>query len=220
MNELREQLQALLDPKWEKSSIVGAVAGPERQSTPDTGGVEALRGGWESLGEELAALRRSVGDLRDTGDRQAEGLAENTRATLDNTASRGRDVAASVRGALDSTGSHLGAASALSPLVSGLIKLFRHKSEPAPQPLPVYTPPERVRLDAALTGPMQDGLAPVDYGQDGLPRRSAGVYAPQITVQVQALDSRSFLDHSDDIARAVRQAMLNMHSLNDVVGEL
>ena len=30
----------------------------------------------------------------------------------------------------------------------------------------------------------------------------------QITVQVQAMDSQSFLDHSNDIALAVRQAML------------
>jgi hypothetical protein len=38
-------------------------------------------------------------------------------------------------------------------------------------------------------------------------------------VQVQAMDSRSFLDHSDEIARAVREAMLNAHALNDVVNE-
>ena len=42
----------------------------------------------------------------------------------------------------------------------------------------------------------------------------------QITVQVQAMDSQSFLDHSDDIAQAVRQAMLNMNSINDVVTNL
>jgi hypothetical protein len=34
------------------------------------------------------------------------------------------------------------------------------------------------------------------------------------------MDSRSFLDHSHDIASAVREAMLNMHSLNDVVNDL
>ncbi|MGI8990140.1 MAG: hypothetical protein ACR2I2_11230 [Bryobacteraceae bacterium] len=44
--------------------------------------------------------------------------------------------------------------------------------------------------------------------------------APQITIQVQAMDSRSFLDHSHDIAQAVREAMLNMHALNDVVNDL
>jgi hypothetical protein len=36
-------------------------------------------------------------------------------------------------------------------------------------------------------------------------------------VQVQALDSQSFLDHSDDIAAAVRQAMLTSTTLNDVI---
>ena len=43
---------------------------------------------------------------------------------------------------------------------------------------------------------------------------------PQITVNVQAMDARSFLDRSSDIAAAVREAMLNMHSINDVVNEL
>ncbi len=41
-----------------------------------------------------------------------------------------------------------------------------------------------------------------------------------ITVNVQAMDSQSFLDRREDIARAVREAMLESHSLNDVVSEL
>ena len=61
------------------------------------------------------------------------------------------------------------------------------------------------------------------WGENGLPR-SAGSgesgTAQQITVQVQAMDSQSFLDHSDDIAQAVRQAMLNMNSINDVITNL
>ena len=44
--------------------------------------------------------------------------------------------------------------------------------------------------------------------------------AANITIQVQAMDSRSFLDHSTEIAQAVREAMLNMHSLNDVVNDI
>jgi len=34
------------------------------------------------------------------------------------------------------------------------------------------------------------------------------------------MDSKSFLDHSNEIANAVREAILNSHSLNDVVLEL
>jgi 2C-methyl-D-erythritol 2,4-cyclodiphosphate synthase len=49
---------------------------------------------------------------------------------------------------------------------------------------------------------------------------SSQVWAPSITVQVNAMDSRSFLDHSDDIAHAVREAILSAHTLTDVVSEL
>ena len=36
-------------------------------------------------------------------------------------------------------------------------------------------------------------------------------------MNIQAMDSQSFLDRQDDIARAVREAMLHSNSLNDVV---
>ena len=41
-----------------------------------------------------------------------------------------------------------------------------------------------------------------------------------VHVHVQAFDSQSFVSRSNDIARAVKTAMLNSHSLNDVVAEL
>jgi len=59
----------------------------------------------------------------------------------------------------------------------------------------------------------------VDSAQGGMPRPVVERAAPQITVQVQAMDSQSFLDRSGDIARAVRQAMLESSILNDVVRE-
>jgi len=34
------------------------------------------------------------------------------------------------------------------------------------------------------------------------------------------MDSQSFMDHSADIAAAVRNAMLNLNSINDVVNDL
>jgi hypothetical protein len=57
----------------------------------------------------------------------------------------------------------------------------------------------------------REDAARTDYGQRA---------AAQITIQVQAMDSRSFQDHSAEIAQAVREAMLNSHVLNDVVNEL
>jgi hypothetical protein len=70
---------------------------------------------------------------------------------------------------------------------------------------------------AGGSNPATGGSAPLwpAAGQSG-----GGAPASQVVVNVQALDSRSFLDHSQEIAQAVRDAMLNMHALNDVVSEL
>lgn len=49
---------------------------------------------------------------------------------------------------------------------------------------------------------------------------NGGASSPSINVHVQALDSQSFITRSNDIAKAVKSAMLNSHSLNDVVAEI
>jgi hypothetical protein len=49
---------------------------------------------------------------------------------------------------------------------------------------------------------------------------SAPGASPQVTVNVSAMDSQSFMDRSSDIASAVREAMLNLHPINDVVANL
>jgi hypothetical protein len=84
-------------------------------------------------------------------------------------------------------------------------------------PMPFMLPPA-VNYQAGITGTGQ--VTPVDSGQNGQPRAQSANSAPQVTVQVNAMDSQSFLDHSDDIANAVKSALLNSHSLSDVIGDL
>jgi hypothetical protein len=60
----------------------------------------------------------------------------------------------------------------------------------------------------------------VEYGQTGQPRALPASPAQQVTIQVNAMDSQSFLDHSEDIAQAVKAAMLSSSSLNDVIADL
>ena len=111
------------------------------------------------------------------------------------------------------------------PLVRGIMGLFGGGGAPEPAPLVKYQRPSPIAFEAANTA---SGVTGLDYGQSGLARAVPSVPAvaeasaalPAITIQVQAMDSRSFLDHSSEIAQAVREAMLNMHSLNDVVSEL
>jgi hypothetical protein len=129
------------------------------------------------------------------------------------------------------------------PLVTGLIGLFSG-GDSTPTPLTKYAMPDKIDFEGADTG---SGTSDMDYDQMGTPRTynaspasssspasslaspalsppspaSSPASAPsQITVNVQAMDSQWFMDHSSDIAQAVRNAMLNMSSINDVVSDL
>jgi len=133
------------------------------------------------------------------------------------------------------------------PLVSELLGLFGGGGSTAPAPLVKYAMPAAINFEAADSG---SGTSNADTDQWGMPRAysaggaGAGTQAsgtpgstatqnnnpgkgssgtpasPQITVNVQAMDARSFLDRSHDIAAAVRDAMLNSNSINDVVNDL
>jgi hypothetical protein len=76
--------------------------------------------------------------------------------------------------------------------------------------------------DAGGTGsPSPGGVNTGEAGAAVAPGSAGSTQAsPQITVNVQAMDAQSFLDRSSDIAQAVRSAMLNMSSINDVVSDL
>jgi hypothetical protein len=105
----------------------------------------------------------------------------------------------------------------LLPILGGLFGLFGGGGPESLPPLVRYQMPEAVSYDAAeVDGHMEAG----DYSQSGTPRGYGGSAATGITVNVQAMDSQSFLDRSSDIAAAVRQAMLNSNAINDLVGEL
>jgi hypothetical protein len=117
------------------------------------------------------------------------------------------------------------------PLVTGLFGLFGGSTEEAAPPLQKYAMPQAISFESADSG---GRLVASDRDQTGAPRvyqqqggsgegstavgQTAG--GPQITVNVQAMDAKSFMDHSSEIAQAVRGAMLNMSSINDVLGEL
>jgi hypothetical protein len=124
----------------------------------------------------------------------------------------------------------LGGGLTLLPMVSGLLKLFGagNKQDALP-PLEKFEMPAPIRAEAGLNRNGETFL--IDRGAGDRVRplptptaESPAAGGPQpgasITVNVQAMDSQSFLDRREDIARAVREAMLQSHSLNDVVSEL
>jgi hypothetical protein len=152
---------------------------------------------------------------------QADLIQANTQALQSNTGAHG----ASVGGSIESTAaSFLGGSLGLfSPIVSGLLSLFGvGGSSSAPAPLPFYTPPPSVQMSDTLrtaTPSTVSAGSPTAGGGSGSSASNASA-APQVTVNVSAMDSQSFMDRSGDIANAVRQAMLNLHPINDVVASL
>jgi len=172
-----------------------------------------------SLNEQLAQLTQGIGYLTPASQMQAQALLANTQALAVNTTAHS---SGGVTGALSGLASTLtGGLLSVSPILSGIMSLFGGGGSSSPPPLtPFYLPPT-VNFQAANAGGSAGPQLPgADFGQSGQPRAMTQAPAPQITVQVQAMDSRSFMDHSSDIAQAVRDAMLNMHSINDVISNL
>lgn len=164
----------------------------------------------------LSQAGQQIAQLQSAYQQQASLIQANTQAIQSNTSAQGKSSGGSVAGGLASSlfgGFGLGL---LSPLVSGIASLFGGGSS-TPPPLSVYVPPSPVSINAPIYSPTP---ATASTGNTSSAAAAASQAAPQVTVNVNAMDSQSFLDHSTDIANAVREAMLNMHPLNDVVASL
>jgi hypothetical protein len=196
--------------------VFKSVAPKGRGGQSVTSGIDAAVTG-SNLSPALAEAASEIAKLREVYQRQADLIAANTQA-LSHAGSAGSSVAGKVANTASSAlGSGLGL---LSPIVSGLLGLFGHHAT-TPAPLPVYTPPAPVAVDAVLRSASAPAPATAAPAVSAAPTPAVQpAYAPQITVNVSAMDSRSFLDRSTEIASAVREAMLNNHPINGVISDL
>ena len=179
------------------------------------------------LGTSLSQAGQQIAQLQQSYQQQASLIAANTQAIQSNTSAQSSHSALSTVGSAAS--SMLGGFGLLSPLISGIASLFHHSS--TPPPLPIYTPPAPVAINATLnsaapnatanstTNSTTTGAATTSQAQSAS-ASSQPMPAAQVTVNVNAMDSQSFMDRSNDIANAVREAMLNMHPINGVVASL
>lgn len=191
-------------------SIGGANAGPADAQGGGSGGTG------QSLGEQMSSLVSQITTLNTTQQAAVDALQDNTQAVSQNTTSKGTtgsSVGSTIGGI---AGSVLGGGLSLSPLISGLVSLFGGGGQSTPAPTP-FALPAPIQYQAGLTGGVGGQIGPVDYGQSGQARPQNQASSQQVTIQVNAMDSQSFLDHSDDIANAVKAAILNSSSLNDVI---
>jgi hypothetical protein len=196
-----------------------------KANSPSDGLVSLLRasglGGGDSLDTQMTGIADQLQQLKAIND----ALTQQTIAAMTQLASGGSSTGdsnqSSTLGTIGSTlGGVLSGGLGLAPLISGLAGLFGGGSDAsAPAALPTYMAPLPIHLDAGFSE-AGGGAFGVDSAQGGAPRGMTSAPAAQITVQVQAMDSRSFLDHSQEIAMAVRQAMLETTVLNDVIREV
>ena len=177
------------------------------------------------LPETLTQLNQQLLQLQTAGQAQTQATTNNTQAVDQNTTQHSQSGSSTVGTIGQTLSSFFGIGSALSPLISGIVSLFGGgggSSEPAA--LTQYVPPSKVKVSAGVSDAAPGSAFGVDYAQGGQPRPvesgSAQPAPSNITIQVQAMDSQSFLDHSNDIALAVRQAMLESSVLNDVIREV
>jgi hypothetical protein len=183
-------------------------------STADIGSV--LQGPVKDVTTQISALTSQITTLNSTQQTQIGVIQDNTQAVTQNSSKSSGSSTASTIGNVAS--SILGGG--LSPIIDGLLSLFGGGDSTTPSAPAPFRLPTSVQYDAGLTGGSPGQVTPVSSNASGQPRAPASNAGPQITVQVNAMDSQSFLDHSDDIANAVRQALLSSNSLSDVISDL
>jgi hypothetical protein len=177
------------------------------------------------VGSQIAALSPQLA---------AQNALQQSEAQLDAAAmvqhtSGSSSGSSSLEGTLGSLAtSFLGGGGGITSLVQGLFSLFGGGGQTV-QPLTPFTLPGSINYAAGVNGP-GGSTVPIDYGQGGQVRSlsqgaptassSGGSGGQTVQVNVSAMDSQSILDRSDDIANAVRVAMLNSHPINDVISSL
>ncbi len=173
-----------------------------------------------ALNDQLTTIATQLQALQTINQSQIASIEANTNAVSANTSNKGSagSAAASVGNTLLNV---LGIGSGLSPLISGLVSLFGGGGSGQTTAVTPYIQPLAVDLQAGFRGSTAGGASGVDYGQGNVPRQvTAAAPQQQVTVQVMAMDSQSFLDRSNDIAAAVRKAMLETSTLSDVIREV
>ena len=199
--------------------VIDTIAPSRRRGIPNAPSINlGVSSGNKDLATSLSQAGQQIAQLQSAYQQQVNLIAENTQAIQGNTSAQSGHSTGSVIGHAASSLFGGGALGFLSPLISGIASLFGGGSS-TPAALPIYTPPSPVSLNAVISAPVPQSPAvasPVPATSPAGHQASA----PQITVNVSAIDSQSFMDRSNDIASAVRAAMLNMHPINDVVAEL
>lgn len=173
----------------------------------------------EELASRLAVSAAQAGYA--SGLKVAAGTSEASDSTRTSEAAAKASAGSTIAQSTKPLTGLLGVIANLNPIVAGLMKIFGGVGrEETVQTLTKIERPEAVRYQGGVSERTGWGMGEIDYSASGMPRAAGSGGQAPIVVQVQAIDSRSFLDHRDEIASAVRQALLESHGLGDVMREV
>lgn len=116
---------------------------------------------------------------------------------------------------LGSTGpSGLGGILQSMPIAGGLLReLLGSETAEPPVAGSRFQMPDAIRLNSSMvTVPGESGVFLRHTGGD----QGGDAQSPTVVININAMDSMSILDRSDDIANAVRQAMLTYQPFDDI----
>jgi hypothetical protein len=222
-NKWEDLLPASSAGNRSRGDLLGELAGSAvggGGSTSASSVTGSLQSGGSEVAEQLTSLTSQISSLSSIGQSQISALQDNTQAVTQSTTSKASSGSSIGRTVESAASSFLGGGlSSLSPLIGGLLSLFGGGGQTLAV-APPFLLPAPVQSEAGLTASAPGQVVPVSYGGTGQPRAQSSSSPTQVTIQVNAMDSQSFLDHSDDIAMAVKQAILNSSSLNDVISDL
>ena len=232
-NNTAQQLAGLLGVL---AQIAPALGGSSRTFSllgAPVGGNSAPANDFNQFASLFSQLLRVLGVLQTVHIANTAATTANTAATIQNsTAAAGFGTGGAAGGSGGLLGKLLGGFSrglSLASLGFGLLNLFRGPQK-SPLDLKPFQSPTSLSLEVANTDNILRGLPRFDFSADGTPRPidaaassavagAAGQSPVQVTVNVSAMDSRSFLDNAPVLAQAVREAMLHMHPINQLVRE-
>jgi hypothetical protein len=185
-----------------------------------------------SIGEVLSGMiarleqgnSSLLGQIREVNQSTSANVARlgqvvSVAAPSSTTSSVGKEVLNALNPVNSGKGSNILTSLFLGPVWKGIFSLFNRDSEDTPTALTRFAAPPEVRSDLAATLGPDGRLSSTRSDAFGLSQANPVPQAP-IQISIQALDARSILDRSDDIAAALKQAMLSNHEINDNLNEI
>lgn len=112
-----------------------------------------------------------------------------------------------------------GLVSNLNPILGGILRLFGGGGDEPTVSLPAAVRPATARYDLGFAGG-DSGYYFVDRDAAGAVRAVRPSGSPAVVVQVDAMDSRSFLERTPEIAEALRRALLESEGMQSVLSNL